>query len=128
MSILLRLEAEIKEEMEHLSKLPVGTEQYKTTVDSIAKLMDKRNDILKLEFDQKEQVAKREAEYDIKRIDQEQEAKKHRSDKVIEWAKIGTGVAVPLFGLFVILKWEETGTITTSLRGYVQNFIPKKLF
>ena len=128
MGIKTQLLDDIKDQLEHLSKLQVGTEEYKVTVNGVATLMDKYNDIEKAEFERKEQINKRESEYDLKSKEFENENKNRRAEQAIEWTKIGTGVAVPLIGLFVILKWEETGTITTALRGYVNNFIPKKLF
>lgn len=99
MNVQELLGEQIAKERELLMTLETGTDEYAASLDRILKLEDRLASI-----------------------------EKNRADMKLEYAKIGSAIATSAIGLGVILKFEETGTIRTALRGYVQNFIPKKWF
>ena len=47
----------------------------------------------------------------------------------IDIIKFGIGgVIIPVGMSLLVLKWEETGSITTSLKSWITNNVPKKMF
>lgn len=138
------LDEEISNELETLGELEIGSEAYKTTVDGITKLMDKKIELEKSEREAK--VKDRDYNLDVKKAETEAadkaksreiEAKKLEqieNDKKDQLFKNGiaiAGIVVPslitIWGTFKTLKFEETGTVTTIMgRGFVNKLIPKK--
>lgn len=138
------LDEEISNELESLGHLDIGSEEYKTTVDGITKLMDKKIELEKSERDAK--VKDRDYELEVKKAEveaadktksREIESKKLEqieNDKKDQLFKNGiaiAGIVVPslitIWGTFKTLKFEETGTVTTIMgRGFVGKLIPKK--
>lgn len=99
----------IKREKEHVDGLEVGSEGY---VDSMHRLMELEKQLSEIE--------KNEAEMEL--------AKKSRKNgNVIEWAKIGANVALPLIGFVTIVAAEKDITFTGALRDITKSFLPKKM-
>lgn len=47
----------------------------------------------------------------------------------IEMIKFGIGgVVIPVGMSLLVLKWEETGSVTTALKSWITNNVPKKMF
>jgi len=122
------LEKEIFDEIEKdLSKMEVGSEEWRVTVEGLAKLMDKHHDIEKFKAELAEQVENRIMENNWR----EKQAKEERIDR---WVKNGIAVAgilipvgVTIWGTLVSFKFEEEGTITTIMgRGFINKLLPKK--
>ena len=121
------LEKEILDEIEFLNKMEVGSEEWKTTVEGLVKLLDKAHDIEKFKAEHAEQVENRIAENNWR----EKQAKEERIDR---WVKNGIAVAgilipvgVTIWGTLVSFKFEEEGTITTIMgRGFINKLLPKK--
>lgn len=138
------LETEITDEMDKLSDLELGSNEYKVAVEGITKLMDKRIDLAKLENDAT--VKNRDYELDKRKIDsdiadksagREIENKKleqitnDKNDQIIKNGIAIAGIVIPslitIWGTFKTLKFEETGTVTTIMgKGFVNKLIPKK--
>lgn len=121
------LKDEIRSEMEELSKIEVGSEQYKIAVDGISKLADRVIEMERLEKEYEEKELSRKDETDMKLIELEEE----RKDRIIKNCLTGMGIVVPtglaIWGTLKSLKFEETGTVTTIMgRGFINKLLPKK--
>ena len=121
------LKEEIVSEVEALGKLELGTEQYKTTVDGVTKLVDRALEIEKIDIEAEERERSREIETNLK-IQQIEDDRKDR--KVKNGIAIGStllGVVVTVWGTLKTLKFEEEGTVTTLMgRGFINKLLPKK--
>lgn len=107
---------EIQTEFECLKDLEAGTKEYDSTVDGLAKLMDRMIEIdkLNIEHDEKEDLAKEE------RIDR---IIKH----ILNAASFILPTLVTVWGVKASFKFEEEGTITTMMgRGFINKLLPKK--
>lgn len=130
---------EIIAELVDLKGMEVGTDSYKTTVDGITKLMDRAVEMRKLDLDAQEQEQKREDARVQAALDRElkqqqiDDAKAQAEDEktlrlkqmeedridrlvrnILTGVSIGTGVVLTVWGTNKTLKFEETGSITTS--------------
>ena len=119
MSVKAMLEKEIETGFEKLKELEAGTNEYENTVNSIGKLIDKYNDIDRTENDYLEKSAK---------LDQ---MKEEKIDHIIKngLSLFGTvaGIALTIWGTNKTLRFEETGTITTSAgRAFIKNLFSKR--
>ena len=127
MSIKTLLEVEIEDQFDKLSEMEKGSDEYKATVDSAIKLTDRMIELEKLEderFD-KEQSRKFDSELKLS------EVKEDRKDRIIKNCISVAGIVLPIivtvWGTKTSLKFEEEGTITTSIgRGFINKLLPKK--
>ena len=127
MKIETLLHEEIESEFECLDSLEVGTEQYKVTVDGIAKLVDRAIEIDKLNLEAVEKAKNREKDSEFKQQQMEEEKK----DRLIRNCISAAGVVIPslltIWGTVKTFKFEEEGTITSSIgRGFINKLLPKK--
>ncbi len=121
------LSKEILEEIEALSKMEVGSEEWRKTIEGLAKLLEKSNEMDKFKAEQKAQIENRMLENNWR----EKQAKEERIDR---WVKNGIAVAgilipvgVTIWGTLISFKFEEEGTITTIMgRGFINKLLPKK--
>ena len=104
MDLKTLLREQIERESEHLSKLEVGTEEYCKSQDRLNILEDKMTDLVKFDDTKKDRTIK----------------------NVIEGVKTAGGIVLPVIGLVAITAFEKNDSFTTSLRGFVNCFIPKK--
>ncbi|MBO5319067.1 MAG: hypothetical protein J6B01_04575 [Ruminococcus sp.] len=110
------LNGEVKDELEILNKLEIGTDNYKIAVDGIGKLLDRQIEIEKINAD-KELKA--------------EEAKTEKRDRLVKNVISGVGVvggfAVTIWGTLKSIEFEKEGTITTIMgRGFINKLLPKK--
>lgn len=122
-----KLYVEIDAEFETLAEMEAGSEEYKTTVDGLTKLMDRAIEMKKIEVDEKDKAECREIDMDFK-LKQMAEDKK---DRLIKNCMTGAGIIIPvvvtIWGTLKTLKFEETGTVTTIMgRGFINKLLPKK--
>ena len=108
---------EIEKEVKELSKMQVGTDQYKATVDGIARLSDK---IIELEKLESENAVKdfenfvRTEEQELKR-DQLKSEKRDRAVKnVITVGTAVLSVAVYALAFIASTNFEREGSLTTE--------------
>lgn len=121
------LDEEIRVEFEKLSKLEVGSESYKATVDGLTKLVDRAVEIDKTEMENATKIEAQNIENDFKAV----QIKEDNRDR---WVRNGiaiAGIVIPsvitVWGTLKSFKFEETGTVTTILgRGFINKLLPKK--
>ena len=123
MKIKETLYKEIEDELQALNEIEVGTDEYKSSVDGVTKLLDRAIEIEKHEAEMKE----REAERIAKNIQVAEEQK----DRVVKNYIAAGGVVLPLlvtiWGTLKSFKFEKDGTITTIMgRGFINKLLPKK--
>ena len=123
MKIKETLYKEIEDELQALSVIEVGTDEYKSSVDGVTKLLDRAIEIEKHEAEMKE----REAERIAKNIQVAEEQK----DRVVKNYISAGGVVLPLlvtiWGTLKSFKFEKDGTVTTIMgRGFINKLLPKK--
>lgn len=117
------LDEVIKGELEDLKTKQQGSEEYKSTGDTVAKLLDRSIEMEKIALE----AETKQIENELK----EQQIKdENRDRKIKNYITIGgiastTGLAI--WGTLKSLKFEETGTITTSVgKLFINKLIPKK--
>lgn len=127
MNIETMMHEEIKSELEELSKIKVGSEEYKTAVDGITKLTDL---VIEMRKSDREKWAKdrdREIETNLKIQQMEDERKDRIIKNVIAVAGIAVPTVVTIWGTVKSIEFEKEGTITTIMgRGFIQKLLPKK--
>ena len=114
MSVRSNLVEEFESELEELSKMEVGTDTYRATVDGVTKLADRIIEIDKIEKENSVNIDTQEQEYAIKT----QQLKDEKKDRFIKnCIAIGTFVGgVLVYGLAFIAStnFEREGTLTTE--------------
>ena len=128
MKIKTLLEEKIQDSLEELGGLESGTEEYKTTVDGIAKLTDRLIEIEKLESEHAEKVEDREIESNFRQQQTDDERKDRLWRNGIGVASIVIPTAVTIWGTCKTFKFDEAGGIISSSlgRGFINKLIPKK--
>ena len=119
MNIDKRLEEEIVEELDTLKETSVGSDEYKVTVDGVAKLIDRAIEIKKLENEGFERDLK------LKQMDED------RKDRLVKNGLAVAGIVIPsaltIWGTLKSFEFEKEGTVTTIMgRGFINKLIPKK--
>lgn len=123
MSIQNLLTEEIKSELQELNRITLGTDEYKTTVDGITKLVDRAIEFEKLDI----QSEDKDQEKVLKTAQMVEDRKARLSRDIIATAGIVIPSVLTVWGTLKSLKFEETGTVTTIMgRGFINRFIPKK--
>jgi hypothetical protein len=127
MNIETLLHEEIGKEFEKLNTMKEGTEEYKTTVDGLTKLMDRAIEINKIDAERLERKNQTIIENSLKA----QQAKDDKIDKIVRNVISVAGIVIPsvitIWGTVKSIKFEETGTITTIMgRGFINKLLPKK--
>ena len=127
MSMETKLYVEIDDEFEALSKMEVGTETYRTTVEGLTKLIDRAIEIDKLEVERDERIKTQQKEEEFKLAQMEEEKK----DRLIRNCLTAAGIVIPtvvtIWGTVKSFEFEKEGTITTIMgRGFIQKLLPKK--
>ena len=89
----------IEREREYLEKQQVGTQEYNDSLKRIGELEEKLADL---------------------------EDKKFKNILDVIKFVFGT-VVVPVGMSLLVLKWEETGSVTTALRTWITGIVPKKM-
>ena len=127
MKIETLLHEEIQDEFKNLKEMELGTEEYKTTVDGLTKLVDRAIEIDKLNIDAQDRIDSREIEVDLKQqqINDEKQDRKIRNGIAIAGIVIPT--IVTIWGTLKSFKFEKDGTVTTIMgRGFIQKLLPNK--
>lgn len=121
---------EIVSEIGILKGMDIGTNEYKTVVDGLTKLVDRANEMEKLDIEakaQQTQLEDREFENDLKLRQMDEE----RKDRIVRNSIAAAGVLIPavltVWGTIVSLNFEKEGTVTTIVgRGFINKFLSKK--
>ena len=120
------LHDEIQNEFEELKKIEVGSDEYKTAVDGLTKLMDRAIEIDKLNVGAEERLDARNIDAELRQEQLEADVKDRKVRNAISLAGIVIPTAVTIWGTLKSLKFEETGTITTNAGRNFINRIFKK--
>ena len=134
MSTKTLLEEEIQSEIEEIGKLEVGSDQHKAASEALAKLLDKYNELEKVEIESQDKYDDREAEREHREAERrlkEEQLKHDKRDALIKNVLTGVtfvgGCALTIWGTKTSIKFEETGSFTTIMgRGFIQKLLPKK--
>lgn len=127
MNIENLLYVEIETEFEKLSNMEPGSEEYKTTVDGLSKLMDRAIEMEKVDLDAKEKTEARMRDDAIEL----QKMEDDRKDRIVKNIIGAAGVILPLlvtiWGTKATFEFEKEGTVTTVLgRGFFSKLLPRK--
>lgn len=127
MEIEQLLQDEIKDELQGLSTLELGSDQYKVTTDGIAKLMDRAIEMDKLNEELHERRANQNEDLELKYRQIDAEIRDRKIKNVITVAISGVGTIVTIWGTLKTLKFEEVGTVTTIAgRNFINNIFKRK--
>lgn len=127
MSIKSLLETEIEDKLGTLGEMDPETDDYKASIDSIMKLVDRAVEMDKIDADRLEREQIREDEKKSKEESAKDEKKHYIIDKIIAVSSIVIPIIVTIWGTNKTLKFEETGTVTTIMgRGFINKLLPKK--
>ena len=127
MSIDTLLKEEIQNEFEELGQMEVGTDQYRTTVEGLSKLMDRAIEMKKFDTEVEEKRTQRDVENDLKI----EELRIERKDRIVKNCIAIGGILIPtavtIWGTKKSIEFEKEGTFTTIMgRGFINKLLPKK--
>lgn len=115
MNMKTLLDVEIEDKINELANMDAGSKEYAAVADSLAKLMDRRIEIEKIE------VSEAQHEQQIK-----EDRKARLIKNLIDIGAIVLPLAVTVWGAKASFKFEEEGTITTSIgRKFMDKLIKK---
>ena len=125
-----QLDKEISSELDVLDGLEVESETYKITVDCVSKLIDKRNDMEKIDLEKRKQELNEQIEQN-KNCKEKELNEYNKKDRLINHAISIGSIVIPIFvtiwGTYKTFEFEKTGTVTTIMgRGFINKLIPKK--
>ena len=127
MNIERLLREEIESELEELKTIELGSEEHKSTVDNVVKLLDRSIELKRLDIDSTEKVETRMMETDFKAQQMEDEKKDRFVRNCIAVAGIVIPSVITIWGTVKSIEFEKEGTITTIMgRGFIQKLLPKK--
>ena len=116
MKAIDNLRKRIEKETKYLESLELGSEEY----DRSQHRLDRMTELLgKLEQEER----------DGDRKDEQltRDSKSKKTELIMDVVKFAVGgVIIPVGMSVLVLKWEETGSITTALRSWITNNVPKK--
>ena len=112
MSVKNLLTDEICGQVNEISKLEVGTEESKTAINGAGILMDKLNDVQRLELEQRKLDMERER-LEIEREKVENEGKDRKIKNGIAIGTAVTGAFITIGASLLAYVYEERGTITS---------------
>lgn len=114
MTIEGMLREEIQDEFENLAKMEVGTDQYKTTVDGLTKLVDRVVEMEKIDLEHERETERQKADEELKA----KQLKVDKTDKIIRNVLTGvsviSGIAVTIWGTLYTTNYEQTDSPTTT--------------
>lgn len=116
MSMTTKLSVEIDERFDKLAELDPSSKEYSAAVDSITKLMDRAIEIEKLESSEAREEKKMKEDH-----------KARLAKNAIDIGSVILPLAVTIWGARASFKFEEEGTITTTIgRKFMDKLIFKK--
>ena len=117
----------IESQFDGLEGIEIGSEAYRNAVDGLSKLMDREIEISKLQAEREDKLESRAIETRLKN----RQLMDDKTDKIIRNGLTAAGLVVTagltVWGTLKTFKFEETGTITSSIgRGFIQRLTPRK--
>lgn len=114
MSIKTNLVKEFENEIKELGKLPLGSEEYESTLDGVTKLADRIIEIDKLESENNEKDRQREVDVNLKVSQMESENRDRLIRNCIEGTKVIGGFGLATWAFVASMNFEKEGTLTTE--------------
>lgn len=113
MSVKNLLTEELREQVNGVHKLEIGTEASKVAINGVGVLVDKINDIEKLELERdKMEIENEKLIIEDQKLELEKRDKKHKNLITIGTAGVGATITV-VFGVLAYV-YEERGTISSK--------------
>ena len=117
----------IESQFDGLEGIEIGSEAYRNAVDGLSKLMDREIEISKLQAEREDKLESRAIETRLKN----RQLMDDKTDKIIRNGLTAAGLVITagltVWGTLKTFKFEETGTITSSIgRGFIQRLTPRK--
>lgn len=106
---------EIREEMDMLRDLKIGSDEYRTTVDGITKLMDRATEMARIDAENADKAKTREFEAEQKQKQMEEDRRRQFISNCIAVASIIIPAGITIWGTVKSFEFEQTGTVTTLL-------------
>lgn len=127
MSVKTLLTDEIERRINTLEDVAMGGPEDKESVEGLAKLLDKLNEMEKIELDHQDKVTTRDKELELK----QEQMKNEKIDNIVKNCLTATsivgGFGLTVWGTIKSINFEKDGTITTIMgRGFIQKLLPKK--
>lgn len=125
-----QLDTEISSKLDSLAAMEITSDEYKTAVESISKLIDRRNEMDKYDLEVRKHQLNNFIE--TNKMSREKTLTEYNEKNQLFTNMISIGsILIPVFvtvwGTYKTLKFEETGTVTTIMgRGFINKLIPKK--
>lgn len=117
MSIKTQLESEIKQELEELEHVEMGSDVYRSSIDGVTKLYDR---LIQVEENEKNRVNKEE----IQEYERKLKEAQLKHEKQVEWANVGLtackiigGFGLTAWAFIESMKFEEDGHIHSTEGG-----------
>lgn len=127
MSIKHRLSEEIEKELEDLQRMKLGSDEHRTAVDELTKLVDRYNEMEKLDGEREEKAANRLIDDEFKTAQAKRDTINKWIDHVIAIAGIVLPLAVTIWGTKASFRFEKEDSVTTIMgRGFINKLLPKK--
>lgn len=121
------LKVELESQFGSLAELDYGSTEHKLAVEDTAKLLDKYNDMVRIELDHQDKIESRKMEKDLKLKELGEEKKDHLIKNCLTAGTAIGGGILTVWGIVKSLEFEEKGTITTIVgRGLFNKILPKK--
>ena len=149
------LEAEIQQELEALKEMEIGTDEYKVAIDGLTKLIDRANELKKLEDDSKAKDKERElkveqliVERDRLKIDETRlnadmnqritdnalkadQLREEKSNHIVGYIMQAFGIVasagLTVWGTIKTIKFEQDGIATTTAgKSFFRDLFRKK--
>lgn len=125
-NIKTMLDTEIQGEFSELANIEVGTEPYKIAVNGVTQLLDRQIELKKIEIERDEKAEALEMEMRLK----SQQMRDDRADRIVKHVMslitIGASIGLTVWGTRTAIKFEETGTISTTVgRLFFNKIVPK---
>lgn len=127
MSVKDLLIEEIERLIGSMEDIPMCSPEYKQAAEDLAKMLDRLNEMDRIENEHLDKNLTREIETQLK-VEQMSDERKDRIVKnVLTGVSVVGGFAITIWGTIKSIKFEETGTITTIMgRGFINKLLPKK--
>jgi len=118
MSIESIVRDEIVSEFDGLKKMELGTEQYDKTVNGVSKIIDKLNELEKVEIE-KQKLDNEERKLDIEERRLESDLKDQKIKNGLSAANLATGVLITGVGTYLMFLFETKGSVTSRFGGKI---------
>lgn len=127
MNIECLLDAEIRDELENLKQMELGSDEYRVTVDGVTKLADRSIELKKIEIEQQYKNESLQFDNHFKRLQIVNDQKDRKIKNGIAIVTIIVPACITIWGALKSWEFEKEGTITTIMgRGFINKLLPKK--